>query len=204
MTMLESRSLGDLLEQVAAKTPTPGGGAVACAAGALAAALAHMVVSYSLGKKNLAEHQPILENAAGVLTRARAVFLGLAAEDAEAYGLVNELQRLAEGDPRRRAELAGAIEAAIQAPMAALAAAADLLRLCERLAPRTNRHLRSDLAIAAVLAESTARACVWNVRVNVGLLPDPASRDRRLRQAVEMAEECSARRAVVERECGAE
>jgi formiminotetrahydrofolate cyclodeaminase len=63
-----------LLAQIAAKSPTPGGGAVACATGALAAALAGMVVSYSLGKKSLAAHQADLEKAAHALENARALF----------------------------------------------------------------------------------------------------------------------------------
>ena len=47
-------TLDQFLDSVAAKTPAPGGGAVASAVGALSAALAGMVVSYSTGKKNLA------------------------------------------------------------------------------------------------------------------------------------------------------
>ncbi|MFN5944565.1 MAG: cyclodeaminase/cyclohydrolase family protein, partial [Phycisphaerae bacterium] len=43
-----SLSLSTFLAQTAAKQPTPGGGAVAGLTGALAAALAHMVVNYSL------------------------------------------------------------------------------------------------------------------------------------------------------------
>src|SRR5262245_33046677 len=91
MTGLASLTLHDFLAQVGAKTPAPGGGAVASAAGAIAAALAKMVVSYSIGKKSLAEHQPMLQQAAGSLERASALLLALADEDAAAYGLVNEL-----------------------------------------------------------------------------------------------------------------
>src|ERR1044071_2665053 len=101
MTTLAATPFAELLSRIAAKTPPPGGGAVACATGALAAALAGMVVSYSLGKKSLAAHQDELERAAHALENARAVFLELAEEDAGAYGLVNELMKLPETDPRR-------------------------------------------------------------------------------------------------------
>jgi len=164
-------ALNDLLSQTAAKTPTPGGGAVASVVGALAAALAQMVVSYSLGKKNLAEHQSRLESAAAELERARGVFLTLADEDAAAYGLVNELSRLPEGDPRR-SELPAAQDAAANIPLATAAACVDVLRLLELLALRTNRHLRSDLAIASILAESCARASACNVRINLSSLDE--------------------------------
>jgi formiminotetrahydrofolate cyclodeaminase len=171
---LSEMTFGTLLDAVAAKSPTPGGGAVASAVGALAAALAGMVVSYSVGKKSLAMHEPLLKEAQAELTRARAILLRLADEDAAAYGLVNELQRLPESDARRREQLPAALEASVQPPLATIATSVTLLRLFERLATTTNRQLRSDLAIAAVLAEATARASWWNVAVNAGFLPDSA------------------------------
>src|SRR5262245_5876212 len=90
MQPLASYTIADFLEALAARTPTPGGGAVASAVGATAAALARMVVAYSLGKKSLAAHQPALEIAARELDVARALLLRLADEDAAAYALLSE------------------------------------------------------------------------------------------------------------------
>ncbi len=183
MSTLAGTAFGDLLAQIAAKTPAPGGGAVACATGSLAAALAGMVVSYSLGKKSLAAHQAELAKAAHSLENARGLFLELAQEDAQAYGLVNELMKLPETDARRNAELPAAMTASIQVPMAAMAAASDLLRLCESLAPMTNPQLHSDLGIAAELALAAAKASLWNVRVNASFLADKAAAARWMEQA---------------------
>jgi formiminotetrahydrofolate cyclodeaminase len=180
---LASLQFDTLLESLAAKTPTPGGGAAASAAAALGAALAGMVVSFSLGKKNLAAHEPALQDAARRLSTARTLFLKLADEDAAAYGAVNELSKLPETDPRRATELPGAVLASVQVPLAVMAACADLLRLMEQLAPITNRHLRSDLAIAAVLAESASRSSQWNVLVNLSSLPSQVERQSTADQA---------------------
>ncbi|MDX2147512.1 MAG: cyclodeaminase/cyclohydrolase family protein [Planctomycetota bacterium] len=180
-------ALGDLLAQVAAKTPTPGGGAVASVVGALAAALAGMVVSFSLGKKSLAMHEVSLQEAAGQLARARDVFLRLSEEDAAAYGAMNELQRLPESDSRRNLELPGAARASIMVPLATMAACTDLLRLFQKLAGTTNQHLRSDLAIAAVLARATADASRWNVRINLPSIADPQERGGYVTEAERMA-----------------
>lgn len=192
-----------LLESIAAKTPTPGGGAVASAVGALSAALAGMVVSYSLGKKNLAKHEPALQDAARRLAVARALLLQLADEDGAAYGAVNELSKLPETDPRRATELPPAVLASVQVPMAVLGACADLLRLMESLAPITNRHLRSDLGIAAVLAEATARSSRWNILVNAGSLPSQAEREGTLAEAERLSADCIVRCAAVESACRA-
>jgi len=167
---LANLRLDDLLDQVAAKSPAPGGGAVASAAGALAAALAGMVVSYSTGKRGLEEHAETHQRAESSLRRAREMLLRLAAEDAEAYETVNRLLKK-DADPKERAErLPGGVQAAIAAPMATMATCVDLLRLFETLAPASNVYLLSDLGIAGDLAEATARACRWNVCVNLPLL----------------------------------
>lgn len=195
--------LADFLAHLASRNPTPGGGAAASATGALAAALAQMVVAYSVGKKSLAAHEPSLRDAISRLERAREVLLRLADEDAAAYGAVSHLMKLPEDDPRRRAEWPEAVRACVQAPVAVAAACADLLRLFESLPGITNRQLRSDLGIAAVLAEAACRASRWNVEVNAPLLPEGergptlAACDALVRDAVRLA-------GAVERECGPE
>ncbi len=176
---------------------------MACATGALGAALAHMVVSYSLGKKSLAEHQPALEHAARALTTARAVLLELAEEDAEAYAAVNALLKLPDPDPRRARELPAAAERAVQVPMAAIATCVSLARLCEQLCPMTNRHLASDLAIAALLADAGARAAEWNVRVNLTLLAEPARREAVRAESGKMLADAAAAANATQRACGA-
>ncbi len=189
-------------EQLGAKTPAPGGGAAACMAGATAAALAHMVVAYSLGKKNLAEHETHLQQASASLARVRALMLQLADEDAAAYALVNELQKLPEGDARREAEFTGAAEAAVAVPRAALALSLDMLRLVESLCGRSNKFLRSDLAIAAVLGEAAARSAWWNVNINLPLLTDVAERGRIGAEGERACAKAREIRAAVEGACG--
>lgn len=201
----ESAAMHQVLDAVAAKTPAPGGGFVASAVGGLAAALGQMALAYSLGKKSLAEHEGANRAAEDRLHSARTLLLQLAQEDAQAYELVKELSRLTKDDPRRRRELPGAAMAATQAPVATAAACADLLRLFESLTATTNAHLRSDLAIAAILADAGARACRWNVLVNLPALIDAGvareAVDRILPQLDAMLAEASARAARIEAAC---
>lgn len=168
-----SMSVAEFVDASGDKSPTPGGGSVAGVVGALSAALARMVVNYSIGRKSLAEHQPALEEAERRLRRAAAMMLELADEDAAAYGAVNERSRLPEGHPDR-AGLDAARWASAQVPLALAATAVDLLRHFRSLAGTTNPHLRSDLAIAAVLARATVEASHWNVAVNLPTL-EPAA-----------------------------
>ena len=200
MQPMASFRLDELLAQIASKTPAPGGGATACTVGALSAAQAQMVVAYSIGNKSLAEHDPELREAQSRLENTRTLFLEFADEDAAAYGTLNILMKLPEDDPARREQYPRAVKQAIQIPQATLAAALNLLRLYERLATSSNKHLASDLAISAILAESAARAAACNIRINLPLMTDSRQHAKIEAETVSSLEDAAGRcRAVCEK-----
>jgi formiminotetrahydrofolate cyclodeaminase len=186
----ETMTLRSFLDVLAAKAPTPGGGAAASVVGAVAASLAGMVVNYSLGKKALSQHQATLEDAIKRLHNASELMLRLADEDAAAYGAVNELSKLPENDPRRVKELPAAQAASGQIPLAVMAACVDLLMLMDELAGITNKQLRSDLGIAAVAAEGAGRGSWWNVYINASFLADEEVKRAWMTEADTMKAKC--------------
>ena len=204
MARLETLPVSQFLDAIAAKSPTPGGGAVASATGATAAALTSMVVAFSLGKKNLAAHQPALEKADEALRRSREIFLELAEEDAAGYAVLNELMKLPADDPRRAREMPDAIAASLAPPRATAAAATDLLRLIESLIPITNRYLRSDLVVAAALAEATARSAWWNIAANSPMITDVSAREALAGEANLLLGDAVRRRRSIESACAFE
>lgn len=185
--------IDEALTALGSKSPTPGGGAVAGLAGAVAASTARMVVSYSLGKASLAEYIDELQDAAEQLDRAQLLFLEFADEDAAAYAALNDLWRLPRTDTRRESLLPDAAERAASVPASVLAASCSLLRLLETLVPITNKQLSSDLAVAAVIGASAARSAAWNIRANVPLLSPErgasftATAEEGVRDAIERA-----------------
>lgn len=174
---ISSQTVGGFLEQLGAKVHAPGGGAAAALTGATAAAAAEMVLSYSIDKKSLAEHQAFNADAKKQLERARQMFLTLGDEDAAGYGVLNGLWKLDKDHPDRVAGWDDAVAGAIGPPRAMLALSVEMLRLCEQLIPKTNKQLKSDLGVAAVLGQAAARSAAWNVRINIPLLPSD-DRDR--------------------------
>ena len=168
--------LRDTLAQLAAKSPAPGGGAVAGMTGATAAALLGMVAAYSVGKRSLAEHETMLNAAIEELAEARAALLALGDEDAEAYGELRRLQKLAADDPERLAGERDAARRCLDVPRRTMLLALRLLEIAERFCGRTNAYLASDLAIGAVLGEAAVTSAAWNVRVNLDSGSEPAER----------------------------
>lgn len=169
--LLTDLSVGVFLDRLAARTPTPGGGAAAGAAGALACALARMVGAYSIGKLTTPADRAALEELLARLTRAEALMRVLIEEDARAYAAYAALPKAADDEAAAAARNA-ALEAAMTVPLGIAATAAEALEALAALAPRGRLHLLSDLEAAAILAEAAARCAGCSVRVNAALLSD--------------------------------
>src|SRR5438067_5556882 len=166
----------DFLAALAAKQPTPGGGSVAALAGALAAAMGEMVLNYSIGKKDLAAHEPVLREAVAELTRARAVLLELLIEDQLAFEKLTAARKACNNAGDSDPAFAAALLACIRIPQTIGATATAVLELAERVTPIVNKYLLSDLAVCAEMAMATVRCAAYNVRVNLADVSDPTDR----------------------------
>ncbi len=170
----KDRAIGALLEALANKSPTPGGGAVAALLAGLGAATAHMTLNYSVGRKALAAHEALHSRVAARLDVLRNRALQAADADAAAYATLNTLWKLPAENLQRQAEFPAAVQAATDVPMGVVRDAAELLGLLAELCGATNDMLNSDLAIAAISADAAARAASWNVRINLPAFDDAA------------------------------
>ncbi len=167
---LKSTEVGALLASIGAKTPAPGGGAAASLLAGIGSALLEMVLRYTEGSRKYADHANLHAEALERLTSLREEALDLAKQDVEAYETLNRLMKLDRDDPERLEHFEQAVEDAIAVPMRAMTLAEELIDWCDRLSDKTNRMLRSDLAIAAIAADAALRAAAWNVRVNIPLV----------------------------------
>lgn len=161
-----SLPLRELLDDIAARSPTPGGGSVAAVAGALAASLACMAIEYTVGKPKFSEHDSRLRDALAVLKKASERFTVLVAEDMRAYeGVV----------AARKADAAAQEQASIRAtavPMEIVALSAEVLARLDDLKANTNPQLLGDLHAAAALACAAGESAAGMVRDNLGSVAD--------------------------------
>jgi methenyltetrahydrofolate cyclohydrolase len=134
------------LDEVAARTPAPGGGAVAAMTAASAAALVSMAARFS-------KEESVAET--GDELRARLV--QLADDDAAAYTAV----LAAKGDARREA-----LRVATEVPQDIATAAAEVATLAHDLVENGNPRLVGDAKVAELLAEAAARSAKVLVEIN--------------------------------------
>lgn len=169
--MLIENRLSDFVEAVAAKTPTPGGGSVSAAVGALGAALGVMAARFSDAS-----------DAERALDAVKGEFLKLVDADAQAYGQVNAalaLPRASDEEKKRRKEaLQNALGEASEVPLHGMLLASRGLRTLLELAPKCNKNLVSDLKGAVSFLEAALSGCGENVLVNAASIVDRVRRDR--------------------------
>ncbi len=165
-------SFHDLLDEVARRTPTPGGGGVAAGAGCLACVMARMVAAYSIGPKTEAATRARIEAVSGRLEVADQLLRALITQDAEAYAAMAAVSKSSQDEALGRQRFTEAILQAIAVPMEAVAVTVNLLAILDDFKEIANRRLLSDLGVAAVLADAAARAASYSVRINLPELPD--------------------------------
>ena len=187
---IATQSMNELLAALAAKQPTPGGGAVAGILAALSTSLGQMVLAYTEGKSKYKEHAKLQTDCANFLQSASDEAIVLAEEDARAYKALNALWKLEKDNPKRIASWDDALGHAIEVPMKTMELSNRILITLQTLVGKTNAMLSSDLVIAAILAESAARAASLNVEINLQQLAKDEHRDTLQTQTVTMLADC--------------
>ena len=151
------------LDQLAARTPAPGGGGAAAVTGAMAAGLVAMAARCS------ATRLPGAGELADEADELRRRLAQLAEEDAQAYAAVLEALRGPGEASQREVQRQEALLGAALVPLEIAGIGARVARLAVRVAEAGNPNLRGDAVTGAVLAAASARSAACLVDINVGL-----------------------------------
>jgi glutamate formiminotransferase len=160
------------IEQLAAATATPGGGCAAAAAGAMAAALGHMVASMSRGKKNYLQHEDALSKAIARLAELREELKQAIDADADSYNAVVKAFKLARDSSNGQGAVLAALKGATNVPLGVAERAAETSAILESLKAITNPKMASDLASGLALARAAREGALANVEINLEGLED--------------------------------
>ncbi len=169
---------GDLITALAARQPTPGGGAAAAVAAALGAATGAMAARYTTGPK-WADRQIEATAMADALTTAASVLLAVADADADAFAAVGAARKA--NDP---SALAAAEAEAAAIPAELLAVCASHAVLLRAFLPLCNPNLVSDVWVGLHLLAGAGRAAYRTLQVNQ---PSPAVLDAAQAQLAALA-----------------
>ena len=184
-------TLGGFLDEVAAGTPTPGGGTVAALAGALGAALVSMVAALTRGKKKYAAVEAEMADAQKEAQELRARLVGLMRQDAQAFDAVLAAMRQPQAKPEEKEARERAIEAATwtatRVPLETAEACLAVTRWAARIVRAGNKNAASDGLVAAALGRAACEGALCNVEINLQNLPDSADKQAVTGRVLELA-----------------
>jgi formiminotetrahydrofolate cyclodeaminase len=166
-------SIGRYLDDLAAKIPAPGGGAVAALHAAQGAALVAMVARYTTRAKDAA-HRAVIDSIIAAADSSRERALALADADTAAFTAVGAAYKLPKSTEAETAVRAEAITAALlqaaRVPAAVVAEATEVVSLATELLPIGNPNVVTDIGAAAAAARAAATSSQLNIAINVASL----------------------------------
>ncbi len=167
------------IDELAAPTPTPGGGSAAAFSAAMGAGLVTMVTGLTIGKKKYAEVEAQMQAVRVHAEKLREELTYAVDDDAGAFEAVMGAYRLPKDTPEQQLARSASIESAtLNAAHVPLHVAEDAIKVMElalMCVESANTNAVSDAATAAALAKAGLTAAGYNVRINVAALADPSA-----------------------------
>jgi len=164
-------STEDFYNEVAAKTPTPGGGSVAAAAGTMGAALNSMVCRLTVKKK---KYKDVAEELTEVLNQSETLrdkIKEMIVKDGKAFdGLVaaRKMPKDTENEQdKRAAAIVEATRGAARVPLETAGLALQVMEMSKIIAEKGNVNSVSDAGVAALVAKAAIEGAIYNVKINI-------------------------------------
>ena len=174
--MTKNNTIAKFLDELASEQPTPGGGGAAAIMGAVGAALVSMVANLTIGKKNYEAFDAELKATNAAAEKVRAELTAAIDEDVVAFNGVMGAYGLPRGTDEEKAARAAAIQAALKqatdAPLRAVKACHEVIKLSAVVAEKGNLNVISDAGVAVLAANAGLRSAALNVYINAKAIKD--------------------------------
>jgi len=162
--LFEFSKIGDFLEALSSKDPTPGGGTASAIVGAFSCSLAEKVCGLSKGE---------LDVEAGKLEKIRSELFALSQADTEAFNEVMAAYKTSRDHPERRKEaIQNGLKNATLVPLKTMERCKDALEIGKRVLEKGNKNAISDAKCAMELAKSAMKGASYNVDINLESIKD--------------------------------
>jgi len=186
----QAHNCPSFIDELAAPTPTPGGGSAAAYSAAMGAGLVAMVAGLTMGKKKYAEVEAQMQAIRVHAEKLREDMTYAVDDDAGAFEAVMGAFRLPNVTPDEQAARTASIQSATinaaHVPLHVAEGAIKVMELALLCVENGNVNAISDAASAAAMAKAGLTAAGYNVRINVASLPDPTAAEQFLSQVHEL------------------
>lgn len=181
------------IDELAAPTPTPGGGSAGAYAGAMAAALVAMVAGLTIGKKKYAEVEAEMQAIRVVAENLRVELTQAVDDDSSAFEvLMAKFKMPKETEEEKNVRNAAILQATLNAAHIPLHVAEDAVKVMElalKCARHGNVNAISDSMSGFAMARASLTAASCNVRININSLEDKSTGGKMLNELSQLEKE---------------
>ena len=190
------------VEELASKSPAPGGGSVASLCASLASALTCMVFNLTQGKKDYNEYSEDKKKSIddGLLETAKLKedFLMLMEEDVIAFLQLMETFKLPKSEEKeiqlRKDKIQEGYIKALEVPLEVANSSMKIYDYVEIAINHGNKNAISDAGVAAILTFSAIEAAVLNVKINLSSIKDEEYKKKIIKQCEYLLQQGSLRK----------
>ena len=183
--MCPNQPLKSFIDNTAKGTPTPGGGSVAALVGSLGAALLCMVGNFTVGKPKYKSVEKDVKEILAEAGKLKETLFVLIREDMEAYEKFSRASQMPKDTPpmreKRKQVLQKTLKEAAEVPWRISQASLQVIELAEKLLPKGNPNLITDVGVGVLLAEAALKSAVLNVKINLSFIKDEEYKNRRIK-----------------------
>jgi formiminotetrahydrofolate cyclodeaminase len=176
--LLKDLTITEFLEQTASAEPLPGGGCTAALGAALAASLTEMVTNLTIGRKEFQSVEDEMKKIGKTAADMRKKLQNDIDNDAKAYQEVLaafKLPKNTDSEKKHRSQvIQEAFKNAARVPMEVARDALKIMDLAHRVITQGNKIAVTDGAVGALAARTAALAALYNVKINLDSIKDPA------------------------------
>ncbi len=199
--MLRELNLDGFVNELASKSPAPGGGAAAALTGSLGASLTSMVYNLTLGTKAEEKLEPAaleaMKKASEEILKIKTEFVDLLEEDTASFNEFMAALGMPKGTDEEKAERKTALDAA---KIKIMAAPEKIAKLGDSVWPYVelandhgNINAISDAGVSALLIDAAIKAALLNVKINLPMVKDETRKAELTKFMAELTERSTAK-----------
>jgi methenyltetrahydrofolate cyclohydrolase len=184
--MLDTKSVREFADELASKSPAPGGGSVAALSASIASALSSMVFNLTIGKKIYNTYNEEDKNKVNISQNdseiAKDEFLKLMNDDTEAFLKLMKtfkLPKATDEEKRNRSEkIQEGYKGALEVPFNVAEKAFDMYKYIYTAVELGNKNAISDAGVAALMLQAAIESAILNVKINLTSIKDKDYKDK--------------------------